>query len=69
MIAAQRLAVDWSSSAEKIVHSLVCIFIIIITIISSISISFVVLLNFVSTHGFPLLSISPPHPTVGEGEG
>jgi len=49
-----------------IVHSLFCIFIIIIII----SIFFVALIKlFLSTHGFHLLSISPPHSTRGDREG
>jgi len=55
------------------VYNLFCIIIIIIIIIinssSSSSISFVALLNCISTHKSYLLSISPPHPAVGEGEG
>jgi len=60
------------SGGEKycIVYSLFCIFIIIIiiTIIIS-SISSVALLNSLYlNHEFPLLSISPPHPTGGRKE-
>jgi len=79
MIAAQRLAANWSLDGDIncIVYSLFCKFIIIIIIIiitfsssSSMSTSFVALLNvFISTHKFPLLSIFPPHPAMGEGEG
>ena len=74
MFSAQGLAVDWAMGGEKncIPYSLFCILIIIIiTIISSISsISFVALLNcIISTQEFSLLSMSPPHPAVGEGEG
>jgi len=58
--------VNWSLGGDKTVLYIDCIFIIIISIIKiiSISISFVIL-----THKFPLLSVSPPHPTEGKGEG
>jgi len=62
-------------SGKDFILSLFCMFIFVIIIISSSSssssssISFVVLLNFVSTHDLSLLSISPPHPAGGEGEG
>jgi len=53
-------AANRSLSGEKncIVYSLFGIFIIIIIVISSSSISFVVLLNCISTHEFSLLSVS-----------
>ena len=68
-----RLTANCSLGGKKncVVYSLFCIYIIIISSSSSrsFSISFVALLNCISTHKSYLLSISPPHPAVGEGEG
>jgi len=70
VITARGLAVNPSSGGERncIVYSLFCKFIIssAIRIISSVSISFVVLLNCLYLNPrVSLLCISPPHPSVG----
>jgi len=69
MITAWGLPENWSLGGEKVVYSLFCVFIIIDNIHSSISISFVVLLNclHLNPRVSPFVYFSSPS-CWGEGE-
>ena len=73
VITAQGLAVNRSLGGKKIVFCIVCFAYSLLLVVAVVAIVVVFLLLsyqtvFISTYEFPLLSISPPHPTGGRGE-
>jgi len=64
VIAAQGLAVNWSSGGEKTVLYIVCFAYLVSSVLPTLLPYYTV---FISAQEFPLVSISPPHPSGGKG--